>query len=248
MKTTKQLLFLVLLFFILPACGQKISRTVEEYKEPFSQKREQLIEIAESLPPIGSVTENVRCINMDPPLVIKDRYPDYEYNGAMLMYDQLINPDLDLYDEVAFDVGIGHGFLRAIQWAGPENPMSELTMDNRSRTFETDLQEALAYEYLVVNRIQGYVPAQIFDESSFIPGLVSIEGFVVSLKTNEILCRYHVAAATTAETVSFNNSRSDGKSAESELQWALETDIRKAIQELLPELTGGEIQYSSLKD
>ena len=108
--------------------------------------------------------------------------------------------------------------------------------------FDDRLAAVLAYPYLVANRVEEHVPAQVLDSSTFLPGYVAVEGFVIAMQTNEILCSYRVEAVTSAETIEYNRNRRDD--AASALQWALEVDTRKAIQDTLGEIAGGTIEYS----
>jgi hypothetical protein len=249
MKPAIKPLTLLTILIVLTACAPTRAQVIEEYAEPFTHKRDQLIAIAQSLPPVGSVTENSYCDSLDPPLIMKDKYPDQEYTAAMLMYEQLLDPDIDLYEQMGFDVSIGADLVTALRWTGPKNPMASSARKGRDGDFADELENALAYPYLVVNRIEEYIPAEIIKDSQFLPGYVAIEGFVVSFETNEILCSYRVEAVTSADTVKYNlKSRSDGKSAESALQWALESDARRAIQDTLNEITGGTVEYATLPD
>jgi len=243
MKDFIKLLTTLISLILLTSCAPTRAQVLEEYTEPFAQKRKQLHTIAENLPTVGSVTENSRCAAMTPALIMRNNSPDFEFTGAMLMYKQLLDPDIDLYNQVEFDVGMGGDFLSAIKWTGQKNPLGETAMKRREGEFADQLEAALLSPYLVVNRIEEYIPAQIVEDSQFIPGYVSVEGFVIALENNAILCSFQVEAITTAETVEYHGRRPN--SMRSELQWALEVNIREDIQEILRDITGGTIEYSS---
>lgn len=241
---------MLLLSLALAACGPTRANTIEEYTEPFAEKREQLIRISASLPPVGTVSSATTCPVMDPPLRITAQGVDeLPSNGVMLMDEIMLNPDLDIFSEVIFDVGIDDHFVTALKWTGPNNPMSKTILHERSNSFVEELEAALALDYLIVNRIDEYEPATIIEEDKqFLPGYVSIEGFIIDFESEAILCQYRVEAVTTADLVTFNeNYHTDGRGDESALQWALEVDVRHKLQALLNEMTNGTIAYSSIQ-
>ncbi|MBN1305100.1 MAG: hypothetical protein JXA13_11760 [Anaerolineales bacterium] len=114
------------------------------------------------------------------------------------------------------------------------------------RAKKNKLEAALATPYLVINRVTESTPAVIVDRDSFLPGHVIIEGFVVSLEDNRILCSYRVEVSTSQKTVYYrvNGAAIDQALAlVDSLQNALEKETRLAIQETLIEITGGTVQY-----
>lgn len=239
----KSTIFLIILA-LLVACESTRAQAVEQYKEPFAQKRKQLAAIAESLPPVGSVLENSYCKNMNPALVLNYEASKDELTGSMLMYEQILDPDIDLS---SFDVSMLDPFLLALRWTGPKNPMGPSEMREYDDKFPKRLEAALSTPYLVVNRIEEYIPARLIDTDSFLPGRVAIEGFVIAMENSKILCSYRIEVTTSAKTVYYkkNSNRWNQYAGPAErLQDALEKDARLAIQRTLTEITGGTIKYN----
>jgi hypothetical protein len=50
----------------------------------------------------------------------------------------------------------------------------------------------LNVRYLVVNRVGTYKPPQVQDERTFAPGEVAIEGFLIDLKNDKVLCSFRL--------------------------------------------------------
>ena len=249
MKTIIKFTIFLIILVSLTACATR-AQIIEQYKEPFAQKREQLTTIAESLPPVGSIVENSYCENMSPPLILKNNSSGKEVTSAMLMYDQVLDPDLDRSSLARwFNVSMNGLFINALGWTGPKNPMVDRVLKEYDDDFADKLEMALATPYLVINRIAEYTPASVVDKNSFFPGWVIIEGFVISMENNEILCSYRVEATISEETIYYRETGDDidrilapGKA----LQKALEKETRLAIQETLTEITGGTIKYSEV--
>jgi hypothetical protein len=236
------------MLILLSACSSTVAQVIEEYKEPFAQKREQLVTIAESLPPVGSIVENSYCENLNPALILKDDSSGKELTSAILMYDQVLNPDLDRSSLSRwFNVGMNGLFINALSWTGPENPMSKSVMQEYDNGFTNRLETALATPYLVINRVADYSPAILVNENSFIPGRVIIESFVTSMENNTILCSYRVDVTLSEETVYYRKVGDELAqifAPGDALQRALEKETCLAIQETLTEITGGSVTYN----
>lgn len=255
--------FLLIAFFIIfslnvVACAtaepQPTYREVlEEYSAEFAEKRSQMLAIADSLPPTGSIKTNTACdANLDPPFMFTQSIYK-KTNASILMYDQLLDPDVNLRS--SFDISIGENFLNTVNWTGPKSLISRKLDDPVRESFRGDLEDGLDTKYLVVNRIVIYnetivsagdtireIVPDNFDlgdiKNTFTPGNIIIEGFVISLENNAVLCSYIFATELNVEQV---KARSDSQ-AKQYLKGILEKEALKQLDLSLKDIISGTVE------
>jgi hypothetical protein len=225
-------LFVVLVSQI--ACGPKVSDVLSKYQGDFQKKREQFKAIAQALPPTAA---DKPCPAMNPPLKFNENTKTY--NAEMLMYEQLLNPDA----KPEFDMAPQGDLLNAVQWTGPNNPLSSRVLNNPGSDMEKSLKSALEYRYLVVNRVSDLKNPVAVDEKTYSPGRANLEAFIVDLSSNQVLCSFAFQAQS-ASTVSY--SYKTGESQQERLaEFAHSTmweDARKKLIAKLKQIPGADVE------
>src|SRR5215469_16359989 len=139
------------ILMLLCGCGgRETNRALfKRYEGQFAAKRQQFQSIAQALPAPGSVRENTAA-NLSPKPVYGVRD---SANTEIVMYDQLLNPDIKSEGHNRLDLILSGGLLNAMKWTGPNDPTSPSVLDQRSAPdMDKSLTKALATKYLVVVR------------------------------------------------------------------------------------------------
>jgi hypothetical protein len=169
-------------------CGNSISTVLKKYKIPYQEKREQLKKISESLPPKGSIGNNLTCRELNPKIRFDEKAEDI--NTEMLMFEQLSDPDF----EPEWNLLLSGDLLHSIRWTGPKNPLSESVLSDNGESIEKDLLAALEYRYLVVNRVNEITQPELKDENNYTRGNATIDTFIFDLKENKTICGFSTSA------------------------------------------------------
>ena len=237
----------------LVGCGKSNQEVIDEYRDRFEQKRTQLAEIAKKLPPKGSVAANSCTTPPDPKPVFRKKSfiaPEQQAqnNTDVVMAAQLENPDVNLRLDNAWDLLLSDSLVVTLQWTGPQSPLSA-TGNTATDEFRQNFERALGLRYLVVGRVAEDVAPQILDEKTFVPGHIRLEGFVVDLKSNQVICSL-VATAESDTSIGYQyKKREDGSNAENPLERAaaaahsnLWENVRMRLIDALAATTGGTFE------
>jgi len=220
-------------------CGGETPRKlIKRYESQFAEKREQFKKIAQMLPSPGTV-KRATAANLSPKPVY-DAKSD-TYNTAIVMYDQLLDPDVQSQDHNRLDLLLSGDLLICMQWTGPKNPMGDNHLDESAGNMEQMLKKALTLQYLVVLRPITYVAPVAVDESSYKGGAADIEGFIVDMNSNTVAGSFRFSAHS-ASKVEYLAKKSESKESRLEefAYSSLYTDARQKLGPLLQQTTGGQ--------
>jgi hypothetical protein len=117
-------------------------------------------------------------------------------NTDVLMYDHLIDPDARLDTDTQLDLTLTNHLLRALQWTGTHNPMSEAALMNKATdNVLRDLEQGLQLKYLAVAKVVAYQPVVAVDKDTYSGGQTAIDGYLIDLSNQAIVCSFGVSAA-----------------------------------------------------
>jgi hypothetical protein len=163
-------------------------------------------------------------------------------NTEIVMYDQLLNPDIKSEGHNRLDLILSGGLLNAMQWTGPNDPTSPSVLDKKSVTgMEDSLKKYLATRYLVVIRPARFDAPVAVSADSFHGGSADVEVFVADLQDSHVPASGRFTAHSSAN-VEYMARKGDDKQARlQEFAYStLFTDARQKVGALLPEITGGQ--------
>jgi hypothetical protein len=226
------------LVLMYTGCGGETNRAVfKRYESQFAAKRQQFQSIAGSLPAPGSVRES-NAASLSPKPVYDTRS---SRNTEIVMYDQLLNPDIKSEGHNRLDLLLAGDLLRAMQWTGPANPMSPSVLDKKADDIEQILKQALAMRYLVVVRPARFVAPVAVDENNYKGGAADVEVFVADLETNKVPASGGFTAQS-AKNVEYMFKKGDDKQSRlAEFAYSsMFTDARQKLGSLLQQITGGQ--------
>jgi hypothetical protein len=198
MKPAITLLFIVFAL-LLTGCGPTNEEVINQFKPQFATLRETLGAIANALP--DSVEDQPAAQPLDPA-------PNYNGgaqlgNTDILMYDQLLNPEIDLEQGTTLDLNLSNYLLTHLLWTGPENPMgSGALSESAGDEFAKEFEQILQMKYLGVARVVVYDPPVAIDAETFEGGYAEVQGFLVDMATREVRCSFNLSAIP-ADTVSY---------------------------------------------
>jgi hypothetical protein len=236
-KMTSVFLFAILGLCL--GCGQTNRQVFKHYASQFGEKRDQFKKIAAMLPASGSVSGNSTA-NLSPKPTYNAKTKTY--NTEIVMYDQLLDPDIESQDHNRIDLLLSGDLLNGIRWMGPKNPMTDSSLDRRAvPELEPELKMALSDHYLVVLRPVTFAPPVAMDESNYKPGTTDIEGFVVDMDGNKIVGSFRFTANSASQVqYSYKEGEDKAKQLENFAYSSLWTDARGKVEKLLQQATGGE--------
>lgn len=231
---------LPILMLLCIGCGRgETNRALfKRYESQFAAKRQQFNSIAQALPAPGSVQGNtVASLSPKPVYGVKD-----SANTEIVMYDQLLNPDIKSEGHNRLDLILSGGLLNAMQWTGPNNPTSPSVLDKRSvPDMETSLNKALATRYLVVVRPARFDAPVAVSEDSFKGGSADVEVFVADLQDSHVPASGRFTAHSSTKVEYLSKKGEDKRSRLEEFAYSsLFTDARQKVGALLPQITGGQ--------
>ena len=237
----KQIMASVFAFAFVALCmgcgGETHRQLFKRYESQFAEKRAQFKKIAQMLPAPGSVKEPTTA-NLSPKPVYDAR--SGTYNTEIVMYDQLLDPDIQSHDHTRLDLLLSGDLLVCMQWTGPKNPMSDSVLDKSAGDAEQELKAALALQYLAVLRPATFVAPVAVDESTYKAGTADIEGFIVDMNRNSIVGSFRFNAKS-ASQVEYSAKKSENKESRLEefAYSSLYTDALQKLGPLLQQTTGG---------
>lgn len=230
---------LPVLMVLCGCAGGETNRALfKRYEGQFASKRQQFQNIAHALPAPGSVQANT-VANLSPKPVYGARDSG---NTEIVMYDQLLNPDVRSEGHNRFDLVLSGGLLNTMKWTGPNNPMSPSVLDKKSAPdTEPSLGKALATRYLVVVRPAGFDAPVAVSENSFKGGSAGVEVFVADLQDSHVPACGRFTAHSSANVEYVSKKGEDKQARLEEFAYSsLFTDARQKLGTLLPQITGGE--------
>ena len=184
MQKATRVCALALVVVCMGCRGETHRQLFKRYENQFAEKRQQFKNIAQMLPSPESL-KGATAANLSPKPVYDAK--SNSYNTEIMMYDQLLDPDIQSQDHNRLDLLLSGDLLRCVQWTGPKNPMSESALDESAGDMEQTLKKALGFRYLVVLRPANFVAPAAVNESTYKPGMADIEGFVVDMESNSNL-------------------------------------------------------------
>jgi len=227
----------VALVFTCLGCRETHRQLFKRYEDQFAAKRRQFQKVAQILPPAGSV-QGTTAANLSPQPVYDAK--GESYNTEIVMYDQLLDPDIQSQDHRRLDLLLSGDLLRAIQWTGPKNPMSASALDQGAGDMEQDLKKAVAFRYLVVLRPANFVAPVAVDENTYKPGIADVEGFVVDMDSNKVAGSFRFSAQSESRVeYAYKKGQSQEQRLEDFAHSSLYSDARHKLQPLLERTTGG---------
>ncbi len=182
-------LFAVAQLMLLTGCGPTMGDVVLEYKPQFDNLRMDLQAIAGNLPETAADRPVTQTL---------DPAPDYNAgddasirNTDIVMYEHLLNPELDLRDNNRLDLGLSKYVVKYLNWTGSDS----FTSDRRaSEEWIAGFEHALDIRYLGIAKVGVYEPPVAVSAESFTGGFTEVDGFLVDVQTKEILCSFSIAA------------------------------------------------------
>ena len=218
--------------------GETARQLLKRYEDPFAEKRRQFKNIAQMLPPPGSL-KGATAANLSPKPVYDAN--SKSYNTEIVMYDQLLDPDVESHGNDRLDLQLSGDLMDGILWTGPKNPMSESVLDESAGDLEQTLKKALGFRYLVVLRPADFVAPVAVDENTYKPGMADIEGFIVDMQSNRVAGSFRFTAQSASKV---EYSYKPDQSRESQLEGfaysSLYTEARQKAGHLLEQTTGGQ--------
>jgi hypothetical protein len=219
-------------------CGETNRQLFKRYENQFAEKRQQFKQIAQMLPAPGSL-KGATAANLSPPPVYNAK--SNSYNTEIVMYDQLLDPDIESRGHNRLDLLLSGDLLRCVLWTGPKDPMNESVLDGRAGDMEQTLKKVLGFRYLVVLRPVNIVAPVAVNESTYKPGMADIEGVIVDMESNKVAAALRFTAHSASQV---EYSYKEGQSCRGQLEEfaysSLCTDARQKLGPLLEQTTGGQ--------
>jgi hypothetical protein len=184
----------VLLVLCLTACGgggETNQDVINRFKPQYATWRTQLQQIAPKVP--QQAGEQVVTQPLSPrPAYSKDAKEPQ--NTDVLMYEYLLDPDAKVDSATHLDLTLTNHLLRALQWTGDHNPMSESALKSTSTAATlSDLEQGLLLKYVAVARVSAYQPVTAVDKDTFHGGAAKIDGYLIDLSNQAIVCSFGIA-------------------------------------------------------
>jgi hypothetical protein len=239
MTTQKILSILIIALFLLTACGETNQAVVNKYKPQLTQIRRDLQEVAQNIEATGG-EKTATGLSPQPKYVERGKEG---LNTDILMYEQVLDPEVDLKANKQLDLLLSNSLVRALQWSGDKNGMKESALKNSATDLTTQtFEQSLQVKYLGVARITSYKPVTPVDEKTFGGGQADLDGFLVDLKSKEVVCAFSVSSQVQKQ-VPYQYKEGDDRTqklaaAATSTLWA---NARTAFIASLNEKCGGEL-------
>ncbi len=233
---------------ILSGCGERQRAVHDRHREPYSALRAELMEYSKSAP--SAAVKPAAALSPKPVLV--DDAGEERSNTAILMVENLANPEMTLEDfkkagkfQAGLDKGLPEAF-RSMARSGSEPD------DKAFDGLDKWLASKLGYRYLGGIQVTAYTPPVVNSPTEFVHG--SVEGWVwlIDRQTKQVIFADKFQALSSGK-IDFQFKMTRGrevpdsfkmtegqKSADSDL-WV---NARTAILAKLAEGTGGEFSSS----
>jgi hypothetical protein len=224
----------------MSACGlfgPSNQEVIVKYRTQYEQMRADLKAIAQTLPDYGSNQSPSTLLN---PLPSYSEDTGAAGNTDILMYEHLIDPDAELSEQTQFDLRLSNSLRTCLQWTGPKNPMADSVLRSRADKLDKELQTGLQTRYLGVARILQYQPPVASSAELFSGGAVSVAGYLVDLKSKQVVCVFGVTAKTAGKVQVTVRQGEDPKAAvEAWARSSMYTEARQKFIEAANQVCGG---------
>lgn len=179
------------LFLFLTACGETNQDVLNRFQPQFTEMRRKLQEIAKVS---ESVCEQEIVQDLDPQPTYVEREPEAS-NTEIVMYAQLLDPDVDLRDNDQLDLLLSNQLIRNLQWTSDASPFSASALKKRARKdMVHEFERSLNIAYLAIAKVVVYTPVVAVDQETFQGGIAEIDGYLVDMESQEIMCSFKVSA------------------------------------------------------
>ena len=214
------------------ATGPTAREVFDKYRPAFNKIRGKLRTIAKKLPPVGTV------LTSGP---IGELVPQANYRGlkdgnavAVMMFDQLLNPDTS----PGFDLHFNSNLMRGLYLTGPLLSWTDEDLEKRGQAaLAAQLEQALLTPYLLIYRLDGiYLPGEVSRET-YDQGELRFEGFLIDLRNLEILASHRtIVKAMQPYPFGFNPSQPFGP---------YYTPAREAAAQAFEQIIEGTFNYAN---
>jgi hypothetical protein len=220
--------------------GETVREVNARYAPKFEPIKAKFREIAAALPPKGSITTRKTAGALTPAPVFhkEDRAAN---NTELLVYEQLLDPSVDLKAKKEFDLIFTGDIVFALRQINPPAGAGFMNPDQRaSSAVIANYERGLATRYLAVARPVHYVAPRALDKKTFFPGRLDVELFLVDLNTRDILAWDRIEAKTAATTSAyFRPGHDDLKEVEQSAHSTMWVEAVDKIGASLREISGG---------
>lgn len=230
----------VLLIGLFAGCGPKHGEIVEQFVPQYNEMRAELASIASLIP--DKVTPT------DPPPAL-DPMPEFKKgvlrsNTSIVMFENLSDPDLDLYKDGKLDCRYSNNLMRNLHWTSPKDFMSDnLKKKVADKELENRLQYPLDVRYIGVVRVFKHEPAKATSAEIFSPGGMIIGVFLYDRQAETIVAQ-GLTMARTDENVEYRYAET-GDPIEALERWAnssLKMNAGEEVLKAFAKFTGGPFQ------
>ncbi len=222
--------------------GPTKREVVERFRQPYAAMSERLKQIAQQLPARGSVKNNVSeskkvtRVNLEPA-------PSYKWSAAkgqvndntgVMAAERLLDPEAT----PEFDLMLPGFPQDCFYWLGPKfAAAADLTMEDHG-SLQNGFEAGLARRYLLVYRTARFDRPMVIDSTSYKPGAIALEVFLVDLQSNKIVTSF-LASAQTAQEARYPANANIGVHVVDTLR----QNVRAAIADGIAMTTGGAFEY-----
>ena len=234
------LIVIVGLCWMLAGCGggakpgETSQEVVNRFKPQYAELRAKLQQLAGKIPQRASERKVTGSLTPQP---VYTTQTDKPANTDILMHPQLLDPDAKLDQSNQLDLQLANHLLRALQWTGDKNPMSAAALKAKATdSVIRDLEQGLQIRYLAVAKMAAYAPVAAVDKKTFRGGQATLDGFLVDLTNQSVVCSFTVSAKA-QEQISYTYKENEdatealAKLARSSLWSAARQEFIKALNE-----------------
>ena len=233
------LIVMVSLCWALAGCGggakQETNQdAVNRFKPQYAELRTKLQQVAGKIPQRASERKVTTGLTPQP---VYTTQTDKSANTDILMHPHLLDPDAKLDPSNQLDLQLANHLLRALQWTGDKNPMSAAALKTKATdSVIRDMEQGLQTRYLAVAKVAAYTPVTAVDKKTFRGGQATLDGFLVDLTNQSVLCSFTVSAKA-QEQISYTYKENEdaaealAKLARSSLWSAARQEFIKALNE-----------------
>ena len=191
------LIVMVGLCWALAGCGggakQETNQdAVNRFKPQYAELRTKLQQLAGKIPQRASERKVTGSLTPQP---VYSTQTDKPSNTDILMHPHLLDPDAKLDDKTQLDLLLANHLLAALQWTGDHSPMSASALKTKATdSVIHNLEQGLQTRYLAVVKMAAYTPVVAVDKNTFRGGQATLDGFLVDLTNQSVVCSFTVSA------------------------------------------------------
>lgn len=229
------------LCIVLLACSaEKHETVVEEYTADYAALRSELAELAMLIP--DTITPTETPPDLDP--LPRYKKGDLRSNTAVVMYEQLADPDINLQNGQRLDFYGSNNLIRNLQWTGPRDPRTDdLKSQKATSRLAREMEYPLDVRYLAVARTFQHERARATAKDQFKAGAVAMGLFLIDRQSKSLVAQGGIIAHS-SDQVEYRFSEEGDPVAALEA-WANNTvweNARQAAFKKLEEISGGSFQ------